>query len=169
MNLENLVNFLKVKFSSFPKWKYLIGHWNNKIIYYLQTAWHMITHSIRNNIFFKKLLIHWNTTKRRVLFITSHIFLNIFPPGTSLVVQWLRICLPVQGRQVWSLVGGDYTCLWATTPEPTLLFSTTQRRLRFTTREASTVKSLHTTTRVQPLVTPTRESPHAGTKTHCSQ
>ena len=26
-------------------------------------------------------------------------------PGTSLVVQWLRICLPMQGTQVRSLVG----------------------------------------------------------------
>ena len=26
------------------------------------------------------------------------------PPGTSLVVQWLRICLPMQGMWVWSLV-----------------------------------------------------------------
>ena len=25
--------------------------------------------------------------------------------GTSLVVQWLRICLAMQGTQVWSLVG----------------------------------------------------------------
>ena len=25
--------------------------------------------------------------------------------GTSLVVQWLRICIPTQGTQVWSLVG----------------------------------------------------------------
>ena len=25
--------------------------------------------------------------------------------GTSLVVQWLKICLPVQGMQVWFLVG----------------------------------------------------------------
>ena len=29
---------------------------------------------------------------------------------TSLVVQWLRICLPVQGTQVWSLVWEDPTC-----------------------------------------------------------
>ena len=30
--------------------------------------------------------------------------------GTSLVVQWLRICLPVQGTWVWSLVWEDPTC-----------------------------------------------------------
>ena len=35
----------------------------------------------------------------------------------SLVVQWLRICLPVQGTQVWSLVCEDPTCHRATKPE----------------------------------------------------
>ena len=31
-------------------------------------------------------------------------------PGISLVVQWLRICLPTQGTQVRSLVRKDSTC-----------------------------------------------------------
>ena len=30
--------------------------------------------------------------------------------GTSLVVQWLRICLPMQGTRVQSLVWEDSTC-----------------------------------------------------------
>ena len=33
--------------------------------------------------------------------------------GTSLLVQRLRICLPVQGTQVWSLVWEDSTCCGA--------------------------------------------------------
>ena len=36
--------------------------------------------------------------------------------GTSLVAQWLRICLPVQGTQVQSLVWEDYTCPGAARP-----------------------------------------------------
>ena len=50
----------------------------------------------------------------------------VFPPyykshkcllyGTSLVVQWLRIHLPMQGTQVRSLVGEDPTCCRATKP-----------------------------------------------------
>ena len=36
--------------------------------------------------------------------------------GTSLVVQWLRICLPLQGTQVWSLVQEDPTRSRATKP-----------------------------------------------------
>ena len=39
--------------------------------------------------------------------------------GTSLVVQWLRIHLPTQGTQVWSLVWEDYTCQGATKPVST--------------------------------------------------
>ena len=45
--------------------------------------------------------------------------------GTSLVVQWLRIHLPMQGIQVPSLVQEDPTCS--------------------TTREATAMRSLHTT------------------------
>ena len=36
--------------------------------------------------------------------------------GTSLVVQWLRICLPMQGSRVRSLVREDPTCRGATKP-----------------------------------------------------
>ena len=36
--------------------------------------------------------------------------------GTFLVVQWLRICLPVQGTWVWFLVWEDPTCCRATEP-----------------------------------------------------
>ena len=36
--------------------------------------------------------------------------------GTSLVVQWLRICLPMQETRVRSLVWEDPTCHRATKP-----------------------------------------------------
>ena len=36
--------------------------------------------------------------------------------GTSLVVQWLRICLPMKGTWVWALVQEDPTCRGATKP-----------------------------------------------------
>ena len=38
------------------------------------------------------------------------------PPRTFLVVQWLRICLPMQGIWVQSLVQEDPTCCGATKP-----------------------------------------------------
>ena len=37
-------------------------------------------------------------------------------PGASLVVQWLRICLPMQGTPVRALVWEDPTCRGATRP-----------------------------------------------------
>ena len=44
--------------------------------------------------------------------------------GTSLVVQWLRICLPMQGTRVRALVRVDPTCRGAcpftTSAEPVL-------------------------------------------------
>ena len=36
--------------------------------------------------------------------------------SASLVVQWLRICLPMQGTQVRALVWEDPTCCGATNP-----------------------------------------------------
>ena len=36
--------------------------------------------------------------------------------GTSLVVQWLRVHLPMQGTRAWSLVREDSTCHRATKP-----------------------------------------------------
>ena len=36
--------------------------------------------------------------------------------GASLVAQWLRICLPMQGTRVQALVWEDPTCHGATKP-----------------------------------------------------
>ena len=36
--------------------------------------------------------------------------------GASLVVQWLRVCLPMQGTQVRALFWEDPTCRGATGP-----------------------------------------------------
>ena len=36
--------------------------------------------------------------------------------GASLVAQWLRICLPMQGTRVRALVWEDPTCCGATRP-----------------------------------------------------
>ena len=36
--------------------------------------------------------------------------------GASLVAQWLRIRLPMQGTRVWALVQEDPTCRGATKP-----------------------------------------------------
>ena len=102
--------------------------------------------------------------------------------GISLVVQWLGICLPIQGTWVQSLVWEYPTChgaakptshnYWASTLEsvscnywahtPQLLSSGSR------TREATAIRSPHTATRVAPLAT-TRGRLLAATKTQHSQ
>ena len=41
---------------------------------------------------------------------------KIHIPGASLVAQWLRVCLPIQGTRVRALVWEDPTCHRATRP-----------------------------------------------------
>ena len=41
---------------------------------------------------------------------------RIYRDGTSLVAQWLRVCLPVQGTRVQALVREDPACRRATKP-----------------------------------------------------
>ena len=64
--------------------------------------------------------------------------------GTSRVVQWIRVHLPMQGTQVRSLVWEDPTCLKQLSPST----PTTEPALwsPCSAREASTVKSPHTAT-----------------------
>ena len=112
--------------------------------------------------------------------------LKVHSLGTSLVVQWLRIHLPVQGTQIRSLVQEDPTCRGATKPVrhnywacalepashnywahvPQLLSphaTTTEahaHRARAPQREATAMRSPHAAT---------RERPRAAVKTQRSQ
>ena len=43
-------------------------------------------------------------------------FLKVYDSRASLVAQWLRICLPMQGTRVRALVWEDPTCRGATRP-----------------------------------------------------
>ena len=91
------------------------------------------------------------------------------------MVQWLRIHLPVQGTEIWSLLWEDSTCRRVTKPmshnywaqELQLLSphaATTEAQAPWSpcsaTREAITIRSPCTTT---------RESPYVATKTQASQ
>ena len=53
-------------------------------------------------------------------FFFSVILKKLFSTGISLVVQWLRICLPVLETRVPSPVWEDPTCLSATKPSELL-------------------------------------------------
>ena len=108
-------------------------------------------------------------------------------PGTSPVAQWLRICLPMQGTRVWSLVREDPTCrratkpmchnYWACTLEPTChnYWARVPQRLkpphpraRAPQREATATRSPRTTMKSSPH-SPQLEKAHAATKTQHSQ
>ena len=55
-------------------------------------------------------------TPKRFLMIFNKLIIKISMKGTSLVAQWLRICLPMQGTQVRALLQEDPTCRGATKP-----------------------------------------------------
>ena len=104
-----------------------------------------------------------------------------FPPWkfkgrTSLVVQWLRICLPMQGTRVQSLVQEDPTCHRTTKPVchnywacmPQLLKPVLLEPMLHNKRNHHNEKPTHRSEESPPLAT-TRESPQAATKTPHSQ
>ena len=97
----------------------------------------------------------------------------------SLVVQWLRICLEMQGTLVRSLVQEDPTCreatksvchnYWACALEPTCHsnWSPVPWSLCSVTKEATAMRTLRPATRSTSLIT-TREKAHTATKTQHS-
>ena len=66
----------------------------------------------------KGILLHcwWECKLIQPLWRTVWRFLKKLKVGDSLVVQWLRICLPMQGTRVRALVWKDPTCRGATRP-----------------------------------------------------
>ena len=52
-------------------------------------------------------ILYPRVTTKRNIFLKREI-------AASLVAQWLRICLPMQGTRVWALVWKDPTCRGAT-------------------------------------------------------
>ena len=54
-------------------------------------------------------------TRENVLYTNLSVFKRTLM-GASLVAQWLRICLPMQGTRVRALVWEDPTCCGATSP-----------------------------------------------------
>ena len=53
------------------------------------------------------------STQEVLSVLTDKIYINNMALRISLVAQWMRICLPLQGTWVWSLVWEDPTCLGA--------------------------------------------------------
>ena len=104
------------------------------------------------------------------------------------MAQWLRIRLPMQGTRVRALVREDPTCRWATKPMrhnywaralehtshnywarmPQLL-KPVHLELVLCNKRSHHMRSPRTTTKSSPLLSATRESPRAATKTQPSQ
>ena len=62
----------------------------------------------------KLLYMEWINNK--VLLYSTENYIQYPMTGTSLVAQWLRICLPMQGTQFRALVWEDPTCHRTTKP-----------------------------------------------------
>ena len=108
--------------------------------------------------------------------------------GASLMAQWLRIRLPMQGTRVQALIREDPTCRRATKPvrhnyracalEPAShnywahvpqLLKPPHLEPVLPTREATAMRSLRTTTKSSPRSLQPEKSPHAATKTQRDQ
>ena len=86
----------------------------------------MCIHFLKNTDFFSYITTvpsrHLNGNNNPLVPSPSHLY-SEFPDclkndflGASLVAQWLRICLPMQGTRVQALVWEDPTCRGATRP-----------------------------------------------------
>ena len=60
--------------------------------------------------------IYWKNKGQNSFYLCPDMATKISKTQTSLVVQWLRICLPMQGTRVRALVQEDPTCRGATKP-----------------------------------------------------
>ena len=117
-------------------------------------------------IYQQLLLISWIFTYEN-----SNIFNLKSNQGASLVAQWLRICLPVQGTRVQTLVQEDPTCRGGTKPMRHNYWARVPQLLspRSATGEATAMRSLHTTTKSSPLSPQLEKSPRTAAKTEHSQ
>ena len=85
---------------------------------------------------------HWLTGGR----------LTRYQAQTSLEIQWLRICLPMLGTQIWSLVWEDTTYCRATKSMHHNYWAHTPQNPRSAKREATTRRSLHAATKSSPCL-----------------
>ena len=82
------------------------------------------------------------------------------------MVQWLRICLPMLGTEIWSLVGKDSTFGRA---DRTVYHSYWAQALETASCNFWSLAPRAQAPREKPTVDPTRESPYPATKTQDSQ
>ena len=131
-----------------------------------------ITHSQFYPVFWSCI---WSTaehiTFNCILFTLSYWTVNslkISYSGTSLVAQWLRICLPMQGTRVRALVWEDPTCRGATRPVSHSYWACTLEPVLRNKRGRDSERPAHRDEEWPPLAT-TGESPRTETKIQHSQ
>ena len=95
-------------------------------------------------------------------------FSRIHCLGISLVVQGLRICLPMQGTRIWSLVQEDPTCRGTRKPVRHSYWSLRAWSPCSATREATTI-SLCTARKSRPCWRHLEKALFAATKTQHSR
>ena len=115
---------------------------------------------------------HWYEYKESV---------NSYVLETSLVVQWLIICPPMQGTQIRSLVQDDSPCHGATKLLKPRLLSLCSRTCELQLwkpsysgacalqQEKPLQWEVHASNKEWPSPATTRKSPRAATKTQCNQ
>ena len=100
---------------------------------------------------FRKILVSFHPITLSILFYCfGFMYSWRMCPRASLVAQWLRIRLPVQGTRVWSLVRKDPTCRGATKPEHHNYWACALEPPCSTTREATSMRSPLTATKSSP-------------------
>ena len=95
--------------------------WNRHLIYHWwkcklgHTCWKTFWNYLLNLNICITLWLSTSTARYILKIVKYNLFIKkVFMRQTSLVVQWLRICLPIQGTQTWSPVQEDPTCFRAT-------------------------------------------------------
>ena len=87
--------------------------------YYLYLSKWQIMSTISRCYTYAQILVHINLNYRWIFYLyhpLSKDFFKEIPIRASMVVQWLRICLPMQETRVRALVREDPTCRRATKP-----------------------------------------------------
>ena len=102
-----------------------------------------------------------------VIYILSFLTLKQRVWETSLVAQWIRVCLPTQGTWVQSLAREDPTCLGVTNPMCHNYWAWVPRACVYNKRSLCNEKPVHHNEEESHLAA-TRESPCTAVKTQCN-
>ena len=101
-------------------WVIILNYWNDDciigtFIYLKLIYWAPLTHQAEDSVLCDYICIYLYPLPECESS-SSRLCLILNPPRASLVAQWLRVCLPMQGTRVRALIWEDPTCCGATGP-----------------------------------------------------